>query len=58
MDVAEQAGISEGHLSKIETGRAFPSETTLANLAAVLRVDPMVLRKPTIDRSHFEAQST
>lgn len=41
--LAELTGFSTAYISLIETGSGNPRATTLATLAAALRVDPAVL---------------
>jgi transcriptional regulator with XRE-family HTH domain len=55
LDVSRLAGISESYLSKIETGRAAPSDILLVRLAEVLNVAVVDLvgeiESPTMGRS-------
>ena len=44
MDVARQVDVSESYLSKIETGRADPSDALLGKIAHALGVGPEELR--------------
>lgn len=43
MDLAEEAGISQGFLAMIETGRKVPTITTIFKLAKALNVRPSAL---------------
>jgi transcriptional regulator with XRE-family HTH domain len=38
-ELADQAGVSNSHISKIESGKETPSNALLERLAAVLRAD-------------------
>ena len=44
-DLAEVAGLSYPYVSELETGKKYPSERALANLAAALDLDPYVLEE-------------
>lgn len=48
--LADQAGVSPEHLSKIETARRLPSVETLLDLAEALGVEPaVILGRKTVD---------
>jgi len=45
IDIARAMGISEGYVSKIETGRMKPSSELLSKIAAVLEIEPDELKE-------------
>ena len=45
--LAERAGIEQGYLSKLENGRAAPSQEVIERLATALAVTPAQLTAPT-----------
>lgn len=55
--LAELAGISEGLIAQIETGRRQPGLTNLIAIAAVLRVDPRALALVHVDLGPLVAVS-
>ena len=51
MDLALEAGISQGFLAMVETGRKTPTITTIFKLAKALNVKPSALMEDG-DESH------
>ncbi|WP_300527791.1 helix-turn-helix domain-containing protein [Maricaulis sp.] len=48
-EAAQRAGIEQSYLSKLETGRSYPSEEVFARLAAAFEIDPSEMAEQVTD---------
>ena len=58
LDVARAAGIGEGYVSRIETGRVDPGPDLVQRIAIALNVDPAYFAKDPSDSQGLVAGKT